>query len=258
MLELEPIGPVQEKTSNWMNHIKEGDHTFPVLGLMNNNNSYLYLPYNLGASSHGLSSNRMRLLLSHNQAPDYYIQILLGKAPIREAVFYHQSDGYNCGPYSIMHALSVTGQPTKFGLTTENIRQRANQLRTKNEQAQLSSTAWFSFDDIREVLRDTVQGKCRTVMTADQKSRFDPRGTSCFSYEELIPLLNEGQITCVIINVDENHFYTCVPTPNSRFIILDSLQAEPEIIISSPKSLVKEWSLKEGLYYNKEFLVVTK
>lgn len=258
-MRLESLGQVLPRTFDWVNQLKDKDHDFPVLGLLVNNGSYLFPPHTTGSSSHTLPADRIRLLLSQGQEPDYYVQTPLGSTPVREARFYYQSDGYNCGPYSIMHSLSVTGQPTKFSLTTERIRQRANELRVENGQNPLSSpTEWFSFDDIRNILRDTLGARCKTAVKIDQKAALDPKGNSCLSYDEVENLLECGEIACMIINVDGNHFYTCVPTPNLRYIILDSLEREPEVIAQDTKNLVRTWSERDGRYYNKEFIVIAK
>jgi hypothetical protein len=250
------VGQSQPKTLNWINSLREEDHDFPILGLMHNGNSYLFPPGNVGSNLSNSQVNRMRLVLSRDQVSDYDIH-LFGSAPIREATFYHQRDGYNCGPYSIMHALSIIGQSVNFSLTTENIRACANELRSGN-QILLKPTEWFSFDDIRDVLRSTIQTKCKTVMSAEQKKSLDRNGNSCLSYEEAKFLLSSGGISCVIINIDNSHFYACVPTPNSRYIVLNSLQAEPEVIIADKNELINEWTLKDGRYLNKEFLAVIK
>lgn len=253
------LGTVQPKSFDWVNHISNEDHNnFSILGLLTNNGSYLFPPNLFGNTAIHLPKDRLRLLFSSNCTPDYYVQTSLGRAPTREAVFYHQRDGYNCGPYSIMHALSITGQPTSYRLTTDSIREVASRLRKKFGQIPLSEKEWFRISDIRNVLKETVRERCKTVLSTEQKNAFDPHGGSCISYDELESLLPSGQVSCLIVSINDNHAYTCIPTPKSRFIIIDSLESEPEVITANPGHLIREWSLEHGEYYKNEIIVIMK
>jgi hypothetical protein len=254
------LGTVQPKSFDWVNHISDEDHNnFNVLGLLaNNNGSYLFPPNLFGNTRTQLPNDRLRLLLSSNCTPDYFIQTSLGAAPVREAVFYHQRDGYNCGPYSIMHALSITGQPTNYRLTTDSIREVASRLRVEFGQIPLSEKEWFRISDIRNVLRETVSTRCKTALSTEQKNAFDPNGTHCISFDELESLLTTGQISCLITSINDNHAYTCIPLPNSRFIIIDSFDSEPEVITADPRQIIREWSLQHGEYYKNEIIIIVK